>query len=212
MYKIIFGLLATLAVAQSAVAVEPAKAGKWEAGKDYFLIEPAQTTNTGDKIEVLEVFSYGCPHCADYQPTADKMQKSLPANAQWVYMPADFQPGWPIYARAYYTAQALGIFEKSHQALLNAIYVTHKVPQKLNSIDDLGSFYSDYGVKAQDFIDTAKSFAIDTKVKRASAMQKTYGIESTPSFIVNGKYRVRVGADTADIVQYLVARESGTAK
>ncbi|QBB72172.1 thiol:disulfide interchange protein DsbA/DsbL [Pseudolysobacter antarcticus] len=212
MYKIIFSLLATLAVAHSAVAVEAAKAGKWVEGKDYFLVEPAQTTNTGDKIEVLEVFSYGCPHCADYQPTADKMQKSLPANAQWLYMPADFQPGWPIYARAYYTAQALGIFEKSHQALLNAIYVTHTVPQKLNSIDDLGSFYADYGVKAQDFIDTAKSFAIDTKVKRASAMQKAYGVESTPSFIVNGKYRVRVGADTADIVQYLVARESGAAK
>lgn len=212
MYKMIFSLLTSLVICHSVAAAEPEKLGKWEVGKDYFLVEPAQSTSTGDKIEVLEVFSYGCPHCADFQPIAEKLQKSLPANAQWVFLPADFQPGWPIYARAFYTAQALGIFEKSNQALFNAIYVTHKVPQRLNSIDELASFYADYGVKAQDFIDTAKSFAIDTKVKRASAMQKAYGIESTPTFIINGKYRVRVGANTSDIVQYLVARESSPAK
>ncbi len=189
----------------------------WSAGKEYFLIDPPQPTGSGDKIEVLEVFSYGCPHCAEFQPYAEKIKASLPANAQWSYMPADFQPAWAIFARAFYTALALGIVDKSHQPLFNAIYVDHKVSQKPAGIEDLAGFYAAYGVSTADFINTAKSFAIETKLKRAQAMVKAYGVEGTPTIIVNGKYRLSNGtAGSYDnllaIIKYLVARESAAIK
>ncbi len=189
----------------------------WQAGKEYFLIDPAQPTASGDKIEVLEIFSYGCPHCAEFQPYAEKIKASLPANAQWSYMPAEFQPSWSIFARAFYTALALGIVDKSHQPLFNAIYVDHKISQKPAGIEDLANFYTGYGVKAADFVDTAKSFAVETKLKRAQAMIKAYGVEGTPTIIVNGKYRLSNGTagsyeNLLAIIKFLVAKESSAAK
>ena len=165
--------------------------GQWQEGKNYFLIEPAQATTTGDKIEVVEVFSYACPHCNEVSPMVAEMKKNLPANAEFVYLPVQFGfEAWKTYARAFYTAQALGILEKSHADVFRAIYVDKKLDSRSPTFASIADFYSKYGVSAEDFIATSRSFAIEAKLKRNDALVKAYGVDGTPEFIVNGKYRI----------------------
>jgi len=120
---IVVALLATGACSadeKAAAAAAPEK--QWQAGQDYFVLETPQPTSTGDKIEVLEVFSYACPHCAHFQPYAEELKSKLPANAQFVLLPAVFQAPWEPFARAFYTAKSLGLLDKTHQALFDAIH------------------------------------------------------------------------------------------
>jgi thiol:disulfide interchange protein DsbA len=207
------------------VPLAHAQALQYEAGKQYFLVEPAQPTTTGDKIEVLEVFSYACPACNAFQPVANKLKASLPKNAEMTYLPAAFRSDedWPVFQRAFYAAQALGLVEKTHDAMFDAVWkegslkisdpVTHKLVQPMPTIDDIAKFYAKYGVKAEDFVGTANSFAVNAKVKRADAQVKALGVDSTPTVIVNGKYRV-TGASAGGmdkvpaVVTYLVDLES----
>ena len=197
----------------------------FEAGKEYFLVEPAQGTSTGDKIEVLEVFSYACPACNQFRPFVDKIKESLPANATMTYLPASFIPAedWPTFQRGFFAAQALGLVDKTHNAMFDAVWkegslktsdpVTHQLVKQMPTIDDVAKFYAGYGVKAEDFVGVANSFAVNTKMKRADAQIKAYGVDSTPTVIVNGKYRITPrsagGMDKVQaVVAYLVAQES----
>ena len=164
-----------------------AGARQWAAGADYTVIDPPQPTSTGDKVEVAEVFSYACPHCAHFQPYADELKSKLPANAQFVLVPAVFNPSWEPFARAFYTAQALGLVDKTHQALFDAIHRDH-LP--LRDIDSLANWYAGQGANAGNFLSTANSFVIDAKLAHAADLVKAYGVEGTPTLIVNGKYRV----------------------
>ena len=182
---------------------------KYQAGKQYFLIEPAQPTSSGAKVEVIEVFSYGCIHCAHFQPTVDAWRKNMPAGAQFSYMPAFFQPTFALFGRAYYTAEVLGVAEKAHADLFKALFVEQK---PLHSLDDIAQWYTKYGVKAEDFVKTATSFAVETKVNRANQMVKNYNVDGTPTVIVAGKYRVTgtsaQGYDKLfDVVNFLIAKE-----
>ena len=187
---------------------------KYQAGKHYFVIDPPQPTSSGNKVEVIEVFSYGCIHCAHFQPLVDTWKKSMPAGAQFSYMPAFFQPTFALFGRAYYTAEVLGVAEKAHQDLFKALFVEQK---PLHSLDDIARWYSAYGVKADDFVKTATSFAVETKVNRANQMVKNYQVDGTPTMVVAGKYRV-TGASAEgydkvfDVVNFLVAKESAQAR
>lgn len=197
MFKRLIGVLLALACVSAAQAQET-----WEAGKNYFLIEPPQATTTGDKIEVLEVFSYACPACNQFRPIADTIKHDLPANAQMVYLPASFRSDedWPVFQRAFFAAQALGLVDKTHNEMFDAIWkegslkitdpVTRKIVNPLPTIEDVAKFYAKYGVSAADFVGTANSFAVNTKMKRADAQIKAYGVDSTPTMVVNGKYRI----------------------
>lgn len=199
--------------------------GTWEAGKNYFPVEPPQATTTGDKVEVLEVFSYACPACNVFRVFADKIKADLPANAEMTYLPAAFRSDedWPAFQRAFFAAQALGLVDKTHNAMFDAVWkegslkvsdpVTHKLAQPLPSIDDIAKFYATYGAKPEDFVGTANSFAVNTKMRRADAQIKAYGVDSTPTIIVNGKYRITGqsagGFDKVPaLVAYLVGLES----
>src|SRR5690606_5470625 len=104
-----------------ALAAE-ASAPSWEAGKHYFVIDPPQPTASGERIEVLEVFSYACPHCAHFQPYAEQIRQALPKYAAFDYMPAIFNAQWEPFARAYYTAQSLGVLDATHQPLFDALH------------------------------------------------------------------------------------------
>jgi thiol:disulfide interchange protein DsbA len=202
-----------------------AQALQYEAGKQYFLVEPPQPTTTGDKIEVLEVFSYACPACNAFQTIANKIKADLPPNAQMAYLPAAFRPDedWPVFQRAFFAAQALGLVEKTHDAMFDAVWkegslkitdpVTHKVVQPMPTIEDVAKFYAKYGVTAEEFVGTANSFAVNAKIKRADAQVKALGVDSTPTIVVNGKYRLNAqsagGWDKVPaLVTYLVNLES----
>jgi len=206
-------LLAGLMLAPLSHAVDAPAAGAkaaWEEGKNYFLVEPPQPTS-GDKVEVLEVFSYACPHCAHFQPYADQIKQSLPAYAKFDYMPAIFTPQWEPYARAYYAAQSLGILDQTHQALFDALH-RDRVP--LRTIDDIASFFAQRGTDRAKFLSAASSFETESKLSHAREVVKDTAVDGTPSIIVAGKYRV-TGASAGgypqvvELVDFLVKKEHG---
>jgi len=208
-------LIAGLLLVSTCGAAEPAAAPKtdWEAGKNYFVIDPPQATASGDRIEVLEVFSYACPHCAHFQPYAEKIKQSLPAYASFDYMPAVFNAQWEPFARAYYTAQSLGVVDKTHQALFDALHRDH-LP--LRTIDELAGFYAEHGVDRAKFLATSGSFEVESKLARAMQIVKADGIDGTPSIVVNGKYRVTTASaggydEEVALVDWLVKKEHAEA-
>lgn len=187
--KLLFGAL--LAVTFNACAQEqkeaPAAPVVAEAGKTYFPIEPAESTASGDKVEVLEVFSYACIHCAHFQPYADEIKSKLPAYAEFSYMPAIFNESWEAFARAFYTAQSMGLQEKTHQALFDAVHRDHR---QFRSFDDIAAFYGEQGADVAKFKQTATSFEIESKLTRSRTLVPKFGVDGTPTIIIDGKYRI----------------------
>jgi thiol:disulfide interchange protein DsbA len=178
---------------------------QWEAGKDYQLINPAIPV-AGDKVVVTEVFSYACPHCAHFQPYAEDLKAKLPAGAQFELLPAVFNPAWEPFARAFYTAKSMGLVDKTHQALFDAVHRDH---QPLHTIEDLANlFYANYGANAGSFLSTATSFVIEGELAHGNQLVRDYGVDATPTLIVNGKYRVSMnterGIGPAESVQIAV--------
>lgn len=199
----------------------------WVPGVNYFLIEPARPTSLPPgKVEVTEVFSYGCPACNAFVPTMRQLKQSLPANAVLDYVPAAFQTAedWPMFQQAYITAQALGVADKAHEAMFDAIWKTGELAildpatQTLKphqpSIEDAAKFYArQTGVPTATFLNMAKSMPVDMKIKAADDLMVQYRIDRTPTIIVNGKYRLHTesagGTDKlVELVNYLVAKES----
>jgi thiol:disulfide interchange protein DsbA len=171
----------------AAPAATPASTKHWTEGQDYFVISDPQPP-AGDKIEVLEVFSYACPHCAHFQPYAEELKSKLPPDATFQLMPAIFQPGWEPFARGFYAAKSLGILDKTHQALFDAIHRDH---QPLRTIDDLANlFYANYGVNPGNFLSTASSFVVEGELQSSNQKVRAFGVDATPTLIVDGKYRV----------------------
>ncbi|GAB2553604.1 thiol:disulfide interchange protein DsbA/DsbL [Rhodanobacter koreensis] len=217
----------TTAAAPAAPAAPFVDTGKWVEGKNYFLIDPAQPTSHPGKIEVTEVFSYGCPACNSFHETVDQIAKSLPANAVMNYLPASFRPdeNWPLYQRAFFAAQALGVVDKTHDAMYDAVWKSGelstynlkgnglKPKEAWPTIDDVAKFYAKYGVDPKEFVGIANSFTVNTQMKRADDLMKAYGVDSTPSMVVNGKYRFTTSsaggyAQSIELTQWLVAKEA----
>lgn len=158
-----------------------------QAGRDYFPINPPQPT-PADHVVVTEVFSYACPHCADFQPYAEELKSKLPKGVQFALLPAVFNAMWEPYARAFYTAQSMGLVDKTHQALFDAIHRDH---QPLRTIQDLANlFYANYGANPGEFLSTATSFVIEGELAQGNQKVHDYQVDATPTLIIDGKYRV----------------------
>ncbi|MHB8346737.1 MAG: thiol:disulfide interchange protein DsbA/DsbL [Acidiferrobacterales bacterium] len=151
---------------------------------DYRVI-PQQPVTTAPKIEVREFFWYGCPHCFHIEPILENWLKTLPPDAEFVRTPAEFNPAWATAARAYYTFQALGITNKVHGAFFRAIHVDHK---NMDNVNNVAAFLAKYGISKQRFLSTYNSFSVDADVRRTAAMEVPYGIDSVPTFVVDGRY------------------------
>ncbi|GLQ49066.1 thiol:disulfide interchange protein DsbA/DsbL [Dyella flava] len=201
--------------------------GKWVEGKNYFTIEPAQPTSNPDKIVVTEAFSYACPACNAFHTTADQLAKSLPSNAEMSYLPVSFRPdeNFPLFQRAYFAAKAMGVADKTYDAMFDAVWKSGELasddlttgrpkPQSAwPTIDDIAKFYAKYGVDPKEFVAVANSFSINTQMKRADDMVKAYGVDATPTIIVNGKYRFTPGdaggyAQSIELTKWLVSKEA----
>jgi thiol:disulfide interchange protein DsbA len=218
---------AALAVLMSSVCAPVKSAPAWTEGVNYFLIDvPHPTSLAAGKVEVTEVFSYACPACNLFVPTIHKLKASLPPNAVLDYLPASFNPSedWPMFQLAYCTAQILGVADQAHDAMFNAVWqsgelavvdsATRGLKSRLPTIEDAAKFYkAQTGVPVDKFVATAKSFAADVKVRADDSLVQQYGVDRTPTIIVNGKYRLNTesagGADQViELVKWLVAKES----
>ncbi len=177
----------------------------------YKNIVPPQPTATGEKIEVIEIFSYGCSHCHRFEATLERWLKDKPGNVEFVRLPAIFSPQLALFARAYYAAEALAVLDKVHKPLFDAV---HMQKRRLGSEDEIAEVFVENGVSKDDFHKAFRSFSVEAKVRRATELGKRYGVEATPSMIVNGKYITNPGMDNIGFdgmikqVNQLVAKES----
>ncbi len=175
-------ILPTLALA------EAGSAQQYVAGEDYALVTPAQPGGSDGKVQVAELFWYGCPHCFEFEPYLRDWEKNKPANVELIKIPAIFNnPRWQLHAGAFYTAEVLGVMDKFHEPFFNAI---HAGNQRMGSKEDIREFFAGIGVDGKTFDETFDSFAVQAKVRRAADLSRKFGISGVPSLVVNGKYVV----------------------
>jgi len=206
-----------------AAAAEPGAA--WVEARHYFRIPQPVPPRPG-AVTITEVFSYGCPACNAFLPYMESLEKKLPAGVTAEYVPASWvaAENWPLFQRAYVTARALGVAKQAHTAMFQAIWGpngelaimdsrTGRLRSPLPSIQDVARFYERFTkVPAAKFIETSKSFAVEVEVKKADSVIKSYLADSTPTIVVNGKYRLEPrsagGAEQAvALTQWLVQQE-----
>ena len=156
-------------------------------GTDYKLIDPAQPTSSGNKIEALEFFFYGCSHCYYLHPELTAWGKKMPKDVELVLVPTIFNPGWEPMAYTYYALEALG---KSHE-LHNALYDAWNV-NNINLSDEskITAFVAKNGVDSKKFSEAYRSFGVQSKIMRSKQLTQSYAIRGTPTLIVDGKYLI----------------------
>ncbi|MEG3790573.1 thiol:disulfide interchange protein DsbA/DsbL [Lysobacter sp. CCNWLW3] len=180
------------------------------AGTDYVEI-PGGTpyAPSAGKIEVVEVFGYTCPHCAEFEPLVNAWRAKQTADVNFVPVAAPFGGYWVPYAKAFYTAESMGLIGRTHDAMFRAVHLDRSLPVNGVKPVDFAEFYAKFGANKQQFESTYASFAIDAKLKRAETFLTRSGVESTPNIVVDGKYRV-IGKNFEDmlrITDHLVAQE-----
>jgi thiol:disulfide interchange protein DsbA len=167
-------------------------------GTDYSLISPAQAQITSDKVEVIEFFSYGCPHCFHLQPLLNDWKSQMPANAVLIKVPVSFgRREWGQLVRAYYTLEATGDLHRLDDALFNAI---HKEGKQLIDVDSLATWAAANGVDANKFRTQFNSQEVTQKAMLAEQLSRDYKINGVPTITVAGKYRA-LGKDYPDMLR-----------
>jgi protein dithiol oxidoreductase (disulfide-forming) len=152
----------------------------------YETLSPAQPTQNPDKIEVIEFFWYGCPHCYSFEPLLEKWVKNLPENVEFIRQPAAFNELWSKHAKAYYTAEVLGVVDKVHADFFDAL---QNKKEHLETEEELAKFFAAHGVNESQFHEAFNSFVVDAKMRQAPLMASRYGITGVPAIIINGKYK-----------------------
>lgn len=159
-----------------------------QAGKDYLEIKPPQPTDTGSKVEVVEIFSYLCPHCNDFEPKVAAWVKQLPPDTQFRRMPVVFgRPSWETMARSYYALEALGQIEKFHSKIFGAIHDDNVILQQKDVLMD---WVEKQGLDRKKFAGAFDSFSMGGKIQRSNQRAQSYGVTGVPSMVIDGKYMI----------------------
>jgi thiol:disulfide interchange protein DsbA len=162
-------------------------------GVDYTLIDPPQPLiDVPGKVEIAEVFSYTCIHCARLDPLLPAWRASLPAQVNFVPVPMAYGAVESL-ARGFYAAQAMGLLDKTHTGMFTAVAQEHKL--KSGGLEDVVKLYADLGVDAEALKATAMSFTVNTQISRNQRTVTRWAIEGTPTLVVAGKYKVVATAE-----------------
>ncbi len=198
------GLLCALAVSAHAAA-------GYTEGTEYERISPpAPTGADGSKVEVVEVFWYGCPHCYDFEPYVEEWLKDKPRAAEFVRQPAILNPSWVTHARAYFALESIGEAGRVHKAFFQAI---PEQGRTLTDLDSMVRFLAQQGVDESAFKEAYDSPEVQSKLERAAQLQRYYAITGVPSVIVDGQYRTSASQagsyeEMLKVIDYLVAQEA----
>lgn len=175
-------------------------------GVDFSELRPAQPVEAPDKIEVIEFFWYGCPHCFSLQPLMEKWVPGLPADVNFRRVPAVLNEGWAREAAVFYAFEALGVLEKLHRPFFDAIHV-----ERVNTRNPatLADWLRKHDVDVKKYEDAYKSFGVQSKVRRAAQLSGAYRIDGTPALAVHGRYTVsaeqgRTQAGMLSTADYLI--------
>ena len=188
------------AVAATTPSVAAPIPSRWVDGKNYSTLVPAQPTATSpDKVEVVEVFWYGCPHCFALDPSLETWRtKNKAPYVEFTRVPVMWGPVHKAHARLFYTIVALGKLEQLHSVVFREIHVKNNVLVSKTGDDKeteqlQKKFLMENGVSAADFDKTYRSFSVESKLQRAEELGKRYKVTGVPFFVVNGKYTADVG-------------------
>ena len=189
-----------------------AQQDKYQEGTHYFKIDQIPAETGSDTVEVTEIFSYACSHCNTIDPYIQAWSKNKPDNVVLNRIPVVFgRKAWELMARGYIAAEMMGIVEESHIAMMDAIW---KQGKQFRSMDELADFYSGFGVEKSAFIANFQSFALDSQLRKSQRDVQLFGIQGTPSLVVNRKYRVTSNKNVRDfdamldVVDFLVVKET----
>jgi len=149
------------------------------------LAQPAPVSAPAGKIEVVEFFSYGCPHCYSLEPTLETWAKRLPNDVVFRRVPVGFNALYENYQKIFYALEAMGELDKMHMKVFNAI---HQQRQRLDKEADIAAFMAANGIDAAKFIEQYKSFSVQTKVRQAQQLSQSYKIEGVPAIGVQGRF------------------------
>ncbi len=184
---------------------------EFDEGIEYKRLSNPVPTEDPGRIEVVELFWYGCPHCYRAEPYVKRWLKKKPENVYFKHIPAVFNSKWAFHAKAFYTAEALGVMDKFHPAMFDAIQVQHR---KMATPEELRKLFASLGVPEADFNKAFNSFMVDSRVRRATDLTRRYGISGVPSLVVDGKYvtdgpMANGHAGMFKVVDYLIGLEEG---
>ena len=163
-------------------------------GRDYTLISPAQPTDSKKKIEVIEFFWYGCPHCYHLESSLKTWLKRKPVDVEFRPVPGTFgAPAWEPLTRTYYALDAMGLAAKYHDAIFAAIHEEKDAGKQRAMVNDtrvIADWLASRGVDKQKFMDAYNSFAVNNRTRRSEDMTRSYDVPGTPALAVDGKYLV----------------------
>lgn len=189
------------AIAQPALYIE---------GTHYEELDNPVRTSDPNRIEVTEIFWYGCPHCYAFEPLLNNWKESLPADVAFVRSPGMWNQTMEIHAQIFYAEEALGVTDKLHSVIFNEI---HQKRNYLQTADKVKELFVSHGVDPEAFDKAWNSFSVTSAVKRAGTRMRDYGVRGVPSLVVNGKYLVSAGGavatqnDMLKIVDFLIQKE-----
>lgn len=189
-----------------------AQAETIEAGTQYVELSSPVPVSEPGKIEVVELFWYGCPHCYQFEPTLNPWIDQLPEDVHFVRIPAMFGGVWDLHGQLFITLESMGVERQVHKAVFDAI---HRDGKKLASADEMADFVATLGIDKAKFLSTFNSFAVKGQMEKAKKLAVAYQISGVPTLIVNGKYRFDVRSSggpeqTLDVANQLIAKERAT--
>ncbi|MFK7856299.1 MAG: thiol:disulfide interchange protein DsbA/DsbL [Granulosicoccus sp.] len=194
-----------------AASLSMASAGRAlaQANKGYEIISPALNTRDASKVEVLEYFWFGCPHCFAFEPHINSWAANRPAYIDFVREAPPLNPSWEPHSRAFYAAELMGVTDKFFEPMFNGIHAERRA---LRSPDQIASFAGELDIDKKMFRKTMDSFAVNTRIKQAMHMARASKVSAVPTVIINGKYRT--GGSLAgshkgmvDVIEHLTAQE-----
>jgi protein dithiol oxidoreductase (disulfide-forming) len=217
-------LVALLTMLVSLTACAQENSGQFQAGQHYQVLDSAVPQDDNSKIEVTELFWYGCGHCYHFEPALKKWQKGMPADVAMKKIPAIWQPVMDVHARLFYVAEAMGVLDKMHTPIFNAIanqrkmFATREGREWQPDLPAIEALFNENGTDGAKAAKLMNSFAITSKVKQGTAKQRAYQLSGTPEMVVAGKYRISTSLPglkgksngqelMLQVVDFLVAKE-----
>jgi thiol:disulfide interchange protein DsbA len=170
-------------------------------GEDYMVLEVPQRVEEPGKIEVLEFFWYGCIHCYNLEPGLENWVKKLPRDVNFVRIPAVLSQAWARDAQIFYAMEALGVLERLHRPLFDAI---HRDRLRTDKPDAFNEWLTKNGVDPKKFDETLRSFSVQSKARRAAQMTIAYRVDGTPAMAVQGRYVIPGSSRILQTTDYLI--------
>ena len=187
---------------------------KYVAGTHYEALAQPVPTNDPSRIEVVELFWYGCPHCYHFEPSLKTWVAALPKDVDFERMPAMWSDAMTVHAKIFYTAKQFKKLDAMHDAIFTALQVQKK---RLTEEGEISQFFANYGVNPKEFSSTFNSFIVDSAVRQAEDKARAYKMNGTPTLVVNGKYTISARenvsqADMLNIASFLIEKERASMK